>query len=447
MDADSGSAPGGGGLLLRGWLAGVVVAALVQGAAVWLASWPAFDGRFAGPDAHMRLLRILECAGDGCPGGVFPRSNAPFGEVLHWPHLLDWLILALAAPLRIWSSWSEAVVTAGYLVGPVLEMAALAVALLGARVLVARPAWAFAAVFLATQFWVAWAFAPARPDHHGLQALFFLAAVTSAARLLAGPPSRSVEAWVGASVAGGLWVSVEGLVTVTVPLLVLGLRWLVSGDREWAWSNTRVVLWASVVLGVAVVFDPPEAGRLAVVYDRVSVAHMAMMVGATVLWAGLARLQLRGGIPGRTAAVLLGLALTGALLAWLFPGLPRGPLTDVDPRIIPIWLLTVAEYVPLLARPNPSALIQGLAPVLLALPVAALGVVRGDDGRRWAWGLVAGCLVWFSVLGLVHGSRWAYYIQSVLPLAYCGLLDLLLRWASGVTGAMWRAAAQVGVAA
>jgi hypothetical protein len=234
---------------------------------------------------------------------------------------------------------------------------------------------------------------------------------------------------------------------VTVPLLVLGLRWLVSGDREWAWSNTRVVFWASVVLGVAVVFDPPEAGRLAVVYDRVSVAHLAMMVGATVLWAGLARLQLRGGIPGRTAAVLLGLALAAALLSGLFPGLPRGPLTDVDPRIIPIWLLTVAEYVPLLARPNPSALIQGLAPVLLALPVAALGVVRGDDGRRWAWGLVAGCLVWFSVLGLVHGSRWAYYIQSILPLAYCGLLDLLLRWASGVTGAMWRAAAQVGVAA
>ena len=412
-----------------------------------LGDWPAFDGRFAGPDAYMRLVRILECGGGGCPGGLLTRSNAPFGEVLHWPHVLDGVIVAIATPLGLWMPWREAVATAGYLTGPTLEAMALVVVLLAARTLVGRPAWMFAGVFLAGQLWVSWAFAPGRPDHHGMQALFFLAAVAAVSRLLVRPPSRGAEVALGLAVGAALWVSVEGLVTVTLPLVALGLRWVWTGDRKDAVSVGRVHLWATLLLLGAVLVDGPEAGRWMIVYDRVSLAHVALLAAGAGVWTVLGRAPDLTSVGRRVAALAVGGAGAALLLTLAFPGLPRGPLTDVDPGIVPIWLDQVAEYVPFLRRATPGALLEALLPVVLALPITLVLAVRSRGGHRWAWGLVSGCLIWFSVLGLFHGSRWSYYVHPLIPLAWCGLLDAVFRWGRRMDHPLLRATSNVGAVA
>ncbi len=429
------------------WFAGLGVAGLVQAVAAWLGDWPAFDGRFAGPDAYMRLVRILECGNGGCPGGLLTRSNAPFGEVLHWPHLVDGLIVAIATPLRVGMPWSDAVATAGYLAGPVLESLALVAVLVAARTLVDRPAWMFAGVFLASQLWVSWAFAPGRPDHHGMQALFFLVAIAAVSRLLVGPPSRGAEVALGLAVGGALWVSVEGLVTVTLPLIALGLRWAWTGGREGAASVGRIHVWAGLLLLAGVLVDGPEAGRWVVVYDRLSVVHVALLAAGAGIWALLARGPGLASVRGRLGALAIGGAGAALVLTRAFPGLPRGPLTDVDARIVPIWLDQVAEYVPFLHRATPGALLEALLPVVLALPITLVATVRSREGHRWAWGLLSGCLVWFSVLGLVHGSRWSYYVHPLIPLAWCGLLEAVFRRGGRLRHALPRAALNVGAVA
>ena len=84
----------------RGFLPAVALVLALQLVLAVSSGWPAATGEFWGPDSYMRLARTLACeGGSACPGGVFTDTNAPFGEVIHWPFLQDRLLLALAAPL------------------------------------------------------------------------------------------------------------------------------------------------------------------------------------------------------------------------------------------------------------------------------------------------------------------------------------------------------------
>jgi hypothetical protein len=426
---------------------GVSCAALIQALASLVGGWPFFDGSFRGPDSYMRLNRVLECGGGpGCPGGLFPRSNAPFGEVLHWPLLQDWLLMGIAAPFQLFLPPKAALETAGYLLGPILQIGAIAAVLWASRPLVAGRAWILSGVFLTTQLWVLQAFAPSRPDHHGLQALFFLLAVAGAIRLLVRGPGRVEEAVTGLGVAGGLWVSVEGLATVTVPLLVLGLRWIGTGERLWVLVNARVSSWCVLLLGVAVLVDGPQAGRLAAVYDRISVVHLIGFAGAALFWWGIHAVGV-----GRTAGRRLmwcsgGLALLVSGLSVPFPGLIRGPLADVDSRIVPIWLDHVAEYVTL-PESGPRVLVMGIGSLVLALPTAWMAYRREGPGVRWGWGLILGAMMWFGALGLFHGARWAYYVSLLVPIPYAWLTSRVFSVAGTARSKMAKAAAEVGVVA
>ena len=69
-------------------LLALMPALLIIGAHIilqFLADWFVLDGRLIGPDAYMRVLRVMELAqGGNWYDAVSERSNAPFGEILHW---------------------------------------------------------------------------------------------------------------------------------------------------------------------------------------------------------------------------------------------------------------------------------------------------------------------------------------------------------------------------
>jgi hypothetical protein len=303
-----------------------------------------------------------------------------------------------------------------------------------------------AGVFLATQVWVVLAFAPSRPDHHGLQALFFLMALCGAIRLLARGPDRLAEVVTAIGLGGGLWVSVEGLVTVTVPLVALGLRWIQGGASSWARVNARVTSWCALVLAAAVGLDGPQAGALAVVYDRISVVHLVAFGGVALFWWGVVATGWGRSLLHRAVGCLGAAVLLAGGLSIPFPGLIRGPLVDVDPRIVPIWLDHVAEYVTLLES-GPRVLVMGIGSLVFALPGAWMAYRAGDDRPRWAWGLILGALGWFAFLGLVHGTRWAYYVSLIAPIPYSWLAARVFVRARAARSTLVKAAVEVGAVA
>ncbi len=67
---------------------------------------PILTGGLLGPDSYMRMVRVEALLDTGAwYDHRIERSNAPFGEELHWTRPFDLLLLAGAAPLAPLLGW------------------------------------------------------------------------------------------------------------------------------------------------------------------------------------------------------------------------------------------------------------------------------------------------------------------------------------------------------
>ena len=97
-------------------------ALLILGAHVVLQifnDWLVLDGRLVGPDGYMRLLRVIELAQGGAwDDPISERSNAPYGEVLHWTRPLDVILLLGRGLGAVFTDFQTALLVWAALFGP-----------------------------------------------------------------------------------------------------------------------------------------------------------------------------------------------------------------------------------------------------------------------------------------------------------------------------------------
>lgn len=401
-------------------------AALLQAGAVALGLAPALGGEslLAGPDSYMRLLQAERLwMGGGWGDRLFPLTNAPFGEVLHWTRPFDVLLLAGAWPLTLAGmEIRDALQAWGHLASPALQLVSVGLLAWGSRPAIGPgPALAAAVLFciqpLARSFFMA-----GQPDHHSLQLLLFVGAFSVLLRMASEGP-RPRLAWAGGLAAGlALWVSVEGLATFLLVALGIGLQWLWKGDKAWL-AALRRAAWAFAGLAVAaVVLDRPPEEWLRPEYDRPSVVHatLALGVAAGSLVIGLFRSRLLAGLAGGAVPILA--------VALFFPRFLGGPFVDVDPRMAAEWSDWIGEAKPLWR--DPWRVLFELGPVAVALPAAGLWLRRAQAAGRLAPILCLAALTLLVPLGLSQ-LRLAAYAQAVM----------VVPWAWGLAalaGGGWR---------
>ncbi len=382
------------------------------------------DRVLAGPDAYMRLMlteRLWET------GQWFdrlsPLTNAPSGEVLHWTRPFDLVLLAGALPLSAFMGMREALYQWGVLVSPALHLLAVAVLWWGARRLL--PAWALvlAAVLFYLQPAVRSYFLVGRPDHHSLQILLFVIAVAGLLRMFQEPDRRWLAALLGLAGGVGVWVSVEGLITVFVVLASLGVLWLLDGGR-YLRAITGYLGAAALTVSAALLLDRPPADLFTIEYDRISIVHATLFVAMAVPWTAM-RAVPAVGIIGRAGLCLAGVAIPGMVMAALFPKFFGGPFVDVDPRMIPLWLEGISEVEPLIGADlkTTARLVFHLGPLAVALPFTAhLARTRRDAAVLFLVAMV-------SVLPMaLYQVRWAAYAQTVMVIPWTMALVAALHW-------------------
>jgi hypothetical protein len=427
-------------------LLGVGAAAAMQGLAIGLGGWPFLNGEFLGPDPYMRLSRVIECRGGfWCADGLYPRSNYPFGETLQWPFLLDWILLVLSAPFVPFLGLAASVTLAGYALGPLLEVLAVVLVTLVARPLVPPPGIYFVGLFLGLQLWALLAFSMARPDHHGLQALLFLGAVAAAVPVMMRRASHRNEALCGVALALAVWVSVEGLISLTPVMVALGVLWLTRGTAEAARSNRRIYTAALAVLLLGLLVDGPEPTRLSPDLDRFSVVHCTLFAAVLAFWLLAERFSLSA--VGRLVSALAGAGVTVLVLSALFPGFIQGPMANVDPRLWSIWIDFVSEFRSVGMESNPEWLLLSMGPLVPFLLVSAWLGIRGSPEGRAVWLFLLGAGLWLGGLAWFLQVRWTYYIHMLVPVALAWLLGRILLEARRVPIPLARAGLNLAVVA
>lgn len=389
-----------------------------------LTGTPAFwRGEFLDADCFLRLQRVLELFETGAWfDPMSERTDAPWGEELHWTRPFDVLIALGAWPLSWLLGLRPALEWWGAAISPLLLVPTLALLRWGmAPVLGPRAVWGAVPFFL-VQPQLLWVYIVGRPDHHSLLALCAAAVFAVIWRAAAGAAAPRHAAWAGAAAGIGLWVGVEAMVTAALGAGMFGLAWLVMGGRD------RIRLLAAYLVGmtgmvaVALAVEyPPEAWGEAR-YVKLSVVHLLLAAAAAATWTALARLAADAGRPARRLAwTALGAGLPVALLAAVYPDFFGGPLV-LHPREAQLWSPTVGEMSMLLpvSRDMMVVMLGQLGLPLLAAGFLLAALFRRQGDRPLLLAALLPLLA-FTAIGLMQ-SRWSSYAQlaAVFPLLLAG---------------------------
>ncbi len=394
------------------------------------AGWPVLNDTLLGPDSYMRLVRVQELFdGAGWWDAASPRSNAPFGETLHWSRAFDLLLAALAAPLMTVMSGREALFIAAGLAGPLLHIAILAALIWATGAILTARQRLFVGLIYAVQLNLLFNLAIGRPDHHGLLLLLWLIELAIVIKMLAGETGRHWPLLAGVVAAISLWVSIEGLFTVALFLAATGLSWL-FGHRNRAGRIALYCLVLSVFCAVAIGIEYSSSHWLKPRYDELSVVHVVLFTLLWLFWSICAGLIYSRYFFLRFFVALTGGILSAIVLFVLYPKFFAGPMADVHPRVLSEWFKFNAEVGPLFqfgrsGFVSPLLLSYGLL-FIVAFIYAAWQAARVGPDSRPVWLLLAGLLLVTMAMTVLE-KRWGGYFHILAAIPIGALLYDLLR--------------------
>ncbi|MDX1423527.1 MAG: hypothetical protein R3322_10335, partial [Kiloniellales bacterium] len=235
------------------WLA-VLALFVATNVVIELASdWAVWGGELRGTDSYMRLLRVTHLyeSGDWYDAAI-PRSNAPYGEILHWTRPADLLYLAGALALEPAFGFQRGLFLWAIFLGPLLHVAMVMVLVWAVRPVFDQERRFLLALAVFAQIAIWRDGLLGRADHHMLILLVFAAAFGGAWRILLGDRRPAVALAAGAAAGFGVWLSVEFLLVWAVLFTALGVAWLRAGG-----GLARGALWHALGLAAVVALALP----------------------------------------------------------------------------------------------------------------------------------------------------------------------------------------------
>lgn len=410
------------------FFAGLIVVASIT--ATWLLKGkPILDGisLFLGPDSYMRVARVEWWMANGrWYDSLFPLSNAPQGELLHWTRPLDVLLVLGVKLLSLVMDAKSAMVIWGAMVSPVFLALAVMVMGIAMRPVLSTGGFLLFAALLALQPVTNSYAMVARPDHHALLLFLFAAMLAMSMRVVMEPDRHRMAGYAGLSGALGVWVAVESLLGVAVALLVLGLAWMKDGDRRLGRAMFTFCLILLVGLTLALVVERPPAEWVRVEHDRLSVSHWTLSL-LLMIASGFLLVMGRHGTQGgaKRRLILAGLAslfVVGTILV-LFPTFVSGPMAALDPRLKPIWFDIIKELQPYFPtnRVKLGEFFMILGPTLTGGAGMIWWLRRGEEVQRiFAFSMIIALSI-FALL-TVYQARWAMYLGFLSAVPWAILL-------------------------
>lgn len=245
---------------------------------------PVREGGLFGPDSYMRMNRVLHLLGEGgWYSSLYPNSNAPYGEVLHWTRAFDILLVGGARLAGLFADLKSAVFWSGAVISPLLQIATLFALIWAMRPVLDKKSLFFLGLLFLFQPAVLVNFIAGRVDHHSLILLLFVLSLGFTVRLLTRPYEARLCIGAGFVAALALWVSVESLAAIFLNLLALGLFWVFRRE-DFARKGLHVSLSLLAGAAVAMVLERPLGQMLAVEFDRISVVSVTLLALNVGLW-------------------------------------------------------------------------------------------------------------------------------------------------------------------
>jgi hypothetical protein len=358
--------------------------------------------KLLGPDSYMRIVRIRDGLQAGWFTHVVANDNAGKGTVIHWSHLIDAVVMALSAPLRLVLPEASALLVAASVTGPIVAVLLAAVLVWAVSPLMnCGRVWLWIVPFAALLSPAIFTFGLLGYVHHHLLLAVLVAAVAGCAGRAAMGRTKSAI-WCGIWAAVGIWLSPEALPYVLMGMGTIGVAWCLQPATVAAPLRSSATAFVAMMV-IAVLIDPPYGGWLSPEVDCVSIVFVVL---AALICGAAWMLALAG--PRMTAtwvrcccSVLIGVAVIGLWL-WLYPRLTHGlgglmPAQDAD-----VFFGAIAEMQPV------SRDLRGLSLLMTGVFAVVLALRLAWHQRSVLWLYAAGCGCVVVVLAAAHVRFLAY---------------------------------------
>lgn len=363
------------------------------------------DGLLLNPDSYMRVVRLREILSQHALVNIVSRDAAGAGMELYWSHLIDALVLLLAAPLSLFLGMERAVHWVTLAAGPIsVGCLAVAIAWAVAPLTDRRPRWFVSLFLLGSPAVNAYAL-PGVIHHH----IPVAAAVVMTAGWAVRSPDRGTWAgWgMGISAALAIWLTPESMPFVLAAFAGLGLFWLLHPETVRPGEALRSAGIAFLAAtAAALLIDPPFGGYLSAVIDRLSIVYLALAAAACAVGCILHRLDRRR-LPPLQRGMLGAIAACAAIGIWLaaFPSILAGTYGVQDEAAARIYFGGNLEMQPIATVDDAINLILSAA---IATVAAATFAIRR---RSLLWAYITLWLGLMLVLAVLH-QRFATYPET-----------------------------------
>ena len=402
----------------------------------------------ADSDCYMRLIRVqqLHDTGDWYNNRI-DRSNAPYGEILHWSRLLDVLLLYGAYAGSIFVPFPTALFGFGVIISPIFLIASIFSLFWASQAIFNRDTALRVCLLFVCQPMILHVYAFGRPDHHSLLLLLFIITLGFALRILVdfAPKKHAYSAGVLAAIS--MWVSVEALPATAVILGTLLVLWVWKRE-DYLYYAERFMLALTAVSAILLLLERPLSELAVMEYDKLSSVHLILFI---VLW-----LTLRCITPWanktRTQRIFGAFILPLALFAGLkilCPALMQSPFASVHPLVRALWLSKVQEVQGLLQLYGVSnwlrfsRVLSALGLLFWSLPYMFLPLInKAKLTTQWVFLNLGICLFVFLTLFQI---RWGAYANVLLLFPTVYFLEWCLNKIRSVRSPLMQSAARVTV--
>lgn len=359
--------------------------------------WKAvLHGALLNPDSYMRLVRLDDMLAAGRSIDVVARDGSGAGTLLYWSHLLDSILLTLAAPLAPWLGEHHALLWAGIALGP-LSAGLLGIAVAWAAAPLSDPDWQWTAALMGSIALPVMAYAvPGVVHHHVLVAVSAVMCAGWAGRVWSATPGAGCM--LGAWTAFGLWLSPEVMPIALMAFGAVGLGWLRHpGEMRWGIALAGAATMLAALVTLVLVVDPPVSDPLGIAIDRVSLpwlslAGLAFVAGWWLVM--LDRICLVASWRGWSGCGIA--AVCGGTWVALFPSVLHGTGAVVHGADPTVFFDGISEMLPVASWADATMLLLLGA---FAVIVAATAAIRY---RAVEFAYVVTCLVVLVAAGVWH---------------------------------------------
>lgn len=366
-------------------------------------------------DDAMRLVEVRDLlAGQGWFDMTQYRLDPPAGVAMHWSRLID---LPLALMIKAGSMFASAAV-AEQIALVVWPTMLLLVFLAGvsrlAQELAGPTAAGVALVFAVLMAPVLQNFRSGAIHHHNVQLVLTVWSLAFLARVPSRPRDSAIA---GLLCALSVAIGQQMVPAVAALAVVVGLRWVVEGDK----CQRPTVAFALALAAGAIVFavaTVAPARYFIVECDAISIAQVGVLVLGGF---GLAALAMVPRLNFVAARVVAAGGLAALLAAYVKLGAPQclgGPYAQLDPRLAALWLSSVAEARNLssMLRDLPQQVAAYYGVPLAALVLGAIRCAREQGRQRWNWIACTAAQLAFVLVSVweLRGASGANALAAVL---------------------------------